>query len=73
MDNNVRLMALGEEWFAGPNSGSIILVQVGYGVGCGIVLPKLGLLRGSSAGQGSLAIVPALARRPDVQLWQAGV
>ena len=53
VDNNVRLMALGEEWFGrARNSGSIILVQVGYGVGCGIVLPKLGLLQGSFNGAG---------------------
>ena len=72
VDNNVRLMALGEEWFGrARNSGSIILVQVGYGVGCGIVLPKLGLCKALSTGQGSLAIVPS-CQAPNVQLRQAG-
>lgn len=55
VDNNVRLMALAEEWFGkARNSRSLIFVQVGSGVGCGILLPSIGLLSGTHHGAGEL-------------------
>lgn len=73
VDNNVRLMALGEEWFGrARNSGSIILVQVGYGVGCGIVLPKLGLLQGSFNGAGEFGHCTILPGGPMCSCGKRG-
>lgn len=73
VDNNVRLMALGEEWFgAAKNSGSLIFVQVGAGVGCGIVLPRVGLLRGAFDGAGELGHCTVLPGGPLCKCGKRG-
>lgn len=55
LDNNVNLMAIGEKWFGKIQwHNSILFIHIGTGVGCAIILPKLGLLRGDTDGAGEL-------------------
>jgi len=55
LDNNVNLMAIGEKWFGrGQLHDSILFVHIGTGVGCAIILPQLGILRGDADGAGEL-------------------
>ena len=65
VDNNVRLMALAEEWFGkARNSRSLVFVQVGSGVGCGILLPGIGLVRGTYHGAGELGHCTVVPQGP---------
>ncbi|NMB11967.1 MAG: ROK family transcriptional regulator [Firmicutes bacterium] len=73
VDNNVRLMALGEQWFGNArDSGGLIFVQVGAGVGCGIVLPGIGLLRGAFDGGGELGHCTVLPGGPVCKCGKQG-
>lgn len=55
VDNNVRLMALGENTFfnSWDKSSRLILIHAGYGIGCGIILGGQ-LYYGNSFGAGEL-------------------
>lgn len=73
VDNNVRLMAMGEQWFGkARSSGGLIFVQVGAGVGCGIVLPGVGLLRGAFDGAGELGHCTVLPGGPVCKCGKRG-
>jgi N-acetylglucosamine repressor len=70
VDNNVRLMALGENtFFNGWDKASrLILIHVGYGIGCGIILNGQ-LYYGNSFGAGELGHTIVL---PDGPLCSCG-
>jgi predicted NBD/HSP70 family sugar kinase len=70
LDNNVRLMALGENTFfnAWDKTSRLILIHVGYGIGCGIILNGQ-LYYGNSFGAGELGHTIVL---PDGPLCSCG-
>jgi predicted NBD/HSP70 family sugar kinase len=73
VDNNVRLMALGENMFF-HNWGDIsrlILIHVGYGIGCGIILDG-NLYYGHAYGAGELGHTIVLPNGPACSCGKLG-
>lgn len=73
VDNNVRLMALGENTFfnSWDNASRLILIHIGYGIGCGIILNGQ-LYYGNSFGAGELGHTIILPNGPLCSCGKSG-
>jgi predicted NBD/HSP70 family sugar kinase len=65
VDNDVRALTAAEHWFgAGRGVPSLVVVTIGVGVGCGIVVHDR-VVQGAHGGGGSIGIRPVVAPAPD--------
>jgi predicted NBD/HSP70 family sugar kinase len=73
VDNNVRLMALGENTFfnSWDKASRLILIHTGYGIGCGIMLNGQ-LYSGNSYGAGELGHTIILPNGPLCSCGKSG-
>lgn len=73
VDNNVRLMALGENTFFNSwnKASRLILIHAGYGIGCGIILNGQ-LYYGNSFGAGELGHTIILPNGPLCSCGKSG-
>ncbi len=73
LDNNVNMMALAEFWYGqGSEYPGLFYIHMGPGVGCGIIIPHLGLLRGGGDGAGELGHCTVLPDGPFCRCGKRG-
>lgn len=64
VDNDVNLMALGEQWTNWPECRHLLFIKLGTGIGCGIVVDG-GVYRGAQGAAGDIGHI-RLAEHDDV-------
>ena len=73
IDNNVRFMALGEQWYGRSHDfSSLIFIQAGVGVGCAILVEEYGLIKGDNNNAGELGHCTILPHGPKCKCGKRG-